>query len=61
MTTEEIKRLIIIRRRDCGIGLCGSYAAIARWLYREHGVIATEAWICEVVKQEGTNNAVRSA
>lgn len=51
MEQYEIRRLVINRRRECGIGLCGSYEAIARWLFREHNVVATTSWIAQVVKE----------
>ena len=54
MTTEEIKRLVIERRERCGMGLCGSYNAISRWLFREYAVIATESWIEQVMKEART-------
>jgi hypothetical protein len=54
MENHEIRRLIIERRRECGIGLCGSYEAIVRWLFREHNIIATTSWVCHVI-QEGSS------
>jgi hypothetical protein len=53
MTTLEINRLIVDRKRECGMGLCGSCEAIARWLFREHNVVTSTSWIAHVIKESG--------
>ena len=53
MTTLEIKRLIVDRRKASGIGLRGGCEVIARWLFREHNVIASTSWIADVIKESG--------
>ena len=53
LETYEIKRLIIERRKECGMGLCGSHMAIVRWLMREHGILTTAPWVESVLKEQG--------
>ncbi len=50
LETHEIRQLILDRRRECGIGLCGSYIAIVRWLMREHGILTTDSWVASVIR-----------
>jgi hypothetical protein len=52
MTTHEIKVLVRDRRRECGIGLCGSCEAIARWLFREHNIVTSTSWIAHVLSSK---------
>lgn len=47
---DRIKSLVVARRKECGMGLCGSYEAIARWLFEEHGIIATTEWIADAIR-----------
>lgn len=49
---KDARALVIARRRECGIGLCGSCEAIARWLFREHGIVASTSWIADVLRRD---------
>lgn len=49
--SQRIKTLVLDRHRECGIGLCGRYEAIARWLFKQHNVIATTDWIAKVIRK----------
>ena len=53
MTTLEIKQLIVDRKRECGMGLCGGCEVIARWLFREHNVVASTSSFADVIKESG--------
>lgn len=52
LETWQIKELIRARRRECGIGLCGSCEAIARWLFREHNIVTSTSWIADVLSED---------
>lgn len=54
LKTFEIRQLVVARRRRFGYGLQGGYEQIARWLFREHNILTTDAWICEVIKNDQT-------
>jgi len=60
MESYQIRRLVIDRHRECGMGLCGSCEAIARWLFREHNVVASDSWIADVISEERKSSAERS-
>ena len=47
----QIRQLIIDRRRECGIGLCGRYEAIANWLFKNHNVVTSTDYIEKVIKE----------
>ncbi len=49
---HEIRKLVVDRRRECGIGLCGGYDAIVRWLMREHHILTSASWVESVVKAD---------
>jgi len=49
METHQVRRIVIDRHRECGIGLAGSCEAIARWLFREHNIVTSASWIDDVV------------
>lgn len=49
---DEVRRLVIDRRRECGIGLCGRYEAIANWLFKNHNVVASTEWIAGVINEK---------
>ena len=48
---SEFRRLIVERREACGIGLCGGYEQIARWLFREHNIVTSASMVCHVIQQ----------
>lgn len=56
MNSIDIRRLVIDRRALFGIGLGGRTDAIARWLHKEHNVIATESWIDRVLSESRENS-----
>ena len=45
-----IRRLILQRRRECGIGLCGSCEAIARWLFKNHNIVTSTDFVARVLR-----------
>ena len=57
LTAVDIRHLILERRTLCGVGLCGRYSAIVRWLHREHGVITTESMAEHFIKQASAEPA----
>lgn len=48
----KVRQMILNRRKECGIGLCGSCEAIANWLFREHNVVVSTSWVAEVIAEE---------
>ena len=53
MTQQEIKLLIINRRKECGLGLCGRYEAIANWLFKNYNVVTSTDYIAYVINNRG--------
>lgn len=51
MEACEIKRLILERHRECGIGLCGRFEVIARWLFREHNILTSDSYVAKVIAE----------
>jgi len=52
MNSVEIKQLILSRRKRYETGLAGRYEAIARWLFKNHNIVTTDVYICQVIKGE---------
>ena len=52
MTKLEIRQLILDRQKECGIGLCGRFDAIARWLFNNYNVITTGSYVRQVIRGE---------
>jgi len=52
VTTYAIRQLVIDRSRECGMGLAGRCDVLARWLFREHNVVASTSWIADVIADE---------
>jgi hypothetical protein len=49
MSRPDVRALIQARRRECGLGLAGSCEAIARWLFRCHGIVTSPAFVADVL------------
>jgi len=43
--------MVIEKRKQSGIGLGGRYESIARWLFKDHKVIASVSWIEFVIRE----------
>lgn len=52
----KLRRLVLDRRRACGVGLCGSCEAITRWLMQEHDILTTPTTVGLII-QEARKNA----
>lgn len=53
---KSARDLIIARHKECGIGLCGSFEAIARWLFREHNIITSDTFVAQVIREYRRKN-----
>lgn len=51
MDQSEIKRLILQRRAECGLGLCGGCEPIARWLFKNYNVVTSPSYVAQVIKE----------
>ena len=45
----EIKKMILDRRAESGLGLYGSCASIARWLFKDHKIVTTDVYVSQVI------------
>lgn len=50
----DIREAILARRRQYGVGIGGSCEVIARWLYREYGVLTSTSTIAQVIAESKT-------
>ena len=51
MKEQQLTKLILGRRKSCGIGLQGSCECIARWLFRKHNVLTSTAHVAKVIQE----------